>query len=104
MDLSLRKRLIAWKTSPLWMGKPSPIQLWKAEATDSPLDNFSILQLKLLASPSFDSFSVSDELSAGTKAASGDIWVQKLKTGRRLLGEKQEMLSVRHMARKALRS
>ena len=45
--LSLRRRLMAWKTSPLWTGKPSPIQLQKADPTDSPFRSFSILQDKL---------------------------------------------------------
>lgn len=47
MNLSLRKRLIVWKISPLWIGRPSPIQLWKADPMDSPLGTLSILWLKL---------------------------------------------------------
>lgn len=101
VDLSLRKRLIAWKISPLWMGKPSPIQLWKADDGDSPLGSFSILQLKLFAS-SFDSFKVSDEVSELLLAEIDDVWEQKLRMGRRSLGGKQEMLSVRRMPSKIL--
>lgn len=65
LALNFLKRLIAWKISCLKMGNPSPIQLWNAEETDSPLESFSILQLKLFpcipSSPSSPS-SFPDEL------------------------------------------
>lgn len=101
-DLSRRKRLIIWKISPLWMGRPSPIQRRKADATESPLDNFSILQLRLFASPSFDSFRVPSGVSAGATAASSDVWVQNLRMRQRLVGQKHGMLSDRRIARKAV--
>lgn len=79
------------------MGKPSPIQLWKAEATDSPLYNFSILELKLFASSTLASFPISNDVSAGIAAASAEL--QKV---RRLMGCKEEMQNVRRSAANTL--
>lgn len=63
------RRLIVWKMSPRWIGKPSPIQLLKAYPTDSPFGILSILKDKHLGPSNSDSEKFADKLSG--------IWVQR---------------------------
>lgn len=42
--LSFLSLLIAWNMSPLWIGNPSPIQLWNADTTGCPFGSLSTLE------------------------------------------------------------
>lgn len=89
---SFLRRLMAWNMSPRWTGKPSPIQLLKANPTDSPFGILSILKDKHLGPSNSDSETFADEPSRG--------WVQRKlnRKGIVLTAEEEPLETVRRNA------